>query len=215
MVDNEGITLDLAHFVAHRSSVTAKLREHHEQTVRVLAAAIELRDGYTGDHVKRVAAYATTLYNVIAPGRLVYEDAIGFLVHDIGKLGIPDAILLKPGPLTREEMSIMRKHPIMGAALIQNLHFLTSAVPLVRHHHERWDGVGYPDHLTGREIPLTARVFAVADSFDAATTDRPYRAALSVDAAIEDITQRAGSMYDPEVIEAFEYAIAQRLLLAS
>jgi ribonuclease P protein subunit RPR2 len=185
----------------------ARLRREQEETVRVLAAAVELRDGYTGAHIKRVADYATTLFNLVAPGTLVYEDALGFTVHDIGKLGVPDAILLKPGPLTHEELAIMRKHPIMGAALIQNLEFLGSSVPLVRHHHERWDGRGYPDRLAGKKIPQAARVFAVADSFDAATTDRPYRKAREVDDVIHDILSGAGAAYDPAVIEGFRHAI--------
>ena len=117
----------------------------------------------------------------------MYEEAIGFTVHDIGKLGVPDAILLKPAALDREELRIMRKHPIIGAALIQNLPFLRRSVHLVRHHHEQWDGAGYPDGLHGDGIPLSARVFAVADSFDAATTDRPYRPARTPNDAIKDI----------------------------
>ena len=186
---------------------TVRLRRAQEETVRVLAAAVELRDGYTGAHIRRVAAYATTLYDVVAPGRLVYEEAIGFTVHDIGKLGIPDAILLKPGPLTRVEERVMRKHPIMGAALIQNLDFLRGSVHLVRHHHERWDGFGYPDGLRRRDTPLAARVFSVADSFDAATTNRPYRPARSTDEAVASIVAMSGTAYDPEVVEAFQFAV--------
>lgn len=193
---------------------SAEVRQSQEETVRVLAAAVELRDGYTGGHLKRVAAYAVTLHNLVAPGTLVYEEAIGFTVHDIGKLGVPDSILLKPGPLNAEELRIMRKHPIIGAALIQNLPFLRGSVALVRHHHERWDGAGYPDGLRGDRIPISARVFAVADSFDAATTDRPYRRARSPREAIRDIVGGAGSSYDPAVIQAFRYATSRKLIAA-
>jgi hypothetical protein len=190
----------------------AEVRQSQEETVRVLAAAVELRDGYTGGHLKRVAAFAVTLHNLVGPGTLVYEEAIGFTVHDIGKLGVPDAILLKPGPLDSAELRIMRKHPIIGAALIQNLPFLRGSVALVRHHHERWDGAGYPDGLYGDRIPLSARVFAVADSFDAATTDRPYRAAKTPRDAVKDIVGCSGSCYDPAVIQAFRYAINRNLI---
>jgi HD-GYP domain-containing protein (c-di-GMP phosphodiesterase class II) len=193
---------------------SAEVRQAQEETVRVLAAAVELRDGYTGGHLKRVAAYAITLHKLVAPGALVYEDAIGFTVHDIGKLGIPDAILLKPGPLDAGELRIMRKHPIIGAALIQNLPFLRGSVALVRHHHERWDGAGYPEGLRGENIPLSARVFAVADSYDAATTDRPYRLAMSPADAVKDIVGGAGSAYDPTVIQAFRYAVNRNLIAA-
>jgi ribonuclease P protein subunit RPR2 len=193
---------------------TAEVRQAQEETVRVLAAAVELRDGYTGGHLKRVASYAVTLHDLVAPGTLVYEEAIGFTVHDIGKLGIPDAILLKPGALDPDELRIMRKHPIIGAALIQNLPFLSGSVALVRHHHERWDGAGYPEGLRGENIPLSARVFAVADSFDAATTDRPYRLAMSPQEAIKDIIGGAGSAYDPAVIQAFRHAVSRKLIAA-
>jgi ribonuclease P protein subunit RPR2 len=193
---------------------TAEVRRSQEETVRVLAAAVDVRDGYTGGHLKRVASYAITLHNLVAPGTLVYEQAIGFTVHDIGKLGIPDAILLKPGSLDPDEVRVMRKHPIIGAALIQNLPFLRGSVALVRHHHERWDGAGYPDGLRGENIPISARVFAVADSFDAATTDRPYRPARSPREAIKDIIGGAGSAYDPAVIQAFRYAVSRKLIAA-
>jgi hypothetical protein len=193
---------------------SAEVRQAQEETVRVLAAAVEVRDGYTGGHLRRVAAYAVTLHNLVAPGTLVYEEAVGFTVHDIGKLGVPDSILLKPGALDREELRIMRKHPIIGAALIQNLPFLRRSVALVRHHHERWDGAGYPDGLHGHDIPISARVFAVADSFDAATTDRPYRPARSPQEAVKDIIGGAGSAYDPAVIRAFRDAVNRNLIEA-
>jgi HD-GYP domain-containing protein (c-di-GMP phosphodiesterase class II) len=199
---------------ARQRQRTADVRQAQEETVRVLAAAVELRDGYTGGHLKRVAAYAVTLHNLVAPGTLVYEEAIGFTVHDIGKLGIPDIILLKPGPLDRDELRVMRKHPIIGAALIQNLPFLRRSVGLVRHHHERWDGAGYPEGLHAENIPISARVFAVADSYDAATTDRPYRPARSPQEAVDDIVGGAGSAYDPAVIQAFRYAISRNLIAA-
>ncbi|HEV3231959.1 MAG TPA: HD-GYP domain-containing protein [Candidatus Dormibacteraeota bacterium] len=204
----------LAGETRRRQRKDAELRQAQEATVRILAQAVELRDGYTGLHIQRVADYAMTLHEMVSPGTLVYEEAIGFTVHDIGKLGVPDAVLLKPGPLDPDEQKIMRKHPIIGSALIQNLDFLNRSVPLVRHHHERWDGLGYPDGLAEDEIPLTARVFSVADSFDAATTDRPYRPARPVREAAADIVAGAGRAYDPDVIEAFAHAIERETLLS-
>ena len=194
---------------------TLLLRQGQEDTIRILAAAVALRDGYTAHHVRRVSSYAETLFDRLAPGKIQASDMLGFVVHDIGKIGIPDRVLLKKGPLTRNERTVMRKHTIMGEALIQNLVFLRPAMPVVRHHHERWDGDGYPDNLAGHEIPLAARVLAVADSFDAATSDRPYRKARPMDEAVADIMGGAGRAYDPEVIEAFEHVISTGELSAS
>jgi HD-GYP domain-containing protein (c-di-GMP phosphodiesterase class II) len=125
------------------------------------------------------------------------------LLHDIGKIGIPDAILLKPGKLTPEEWQIMRRHPEIGKKLIENIPFLKGAVPIVYHHHERWEGSGYPLGLRGEEIPVGARIFAVVDAFDAMTFDRPYSTAVSFEAAKAEIVRCAGSHFDPAVVRSF------------
>jgi ribonuclease P protein subunit RPR2 len=127
----------------------------------------------------------------------------GFLLHDIGKVAIPDAILYKPEALTVEERALMEQHPLIGAEIVGRVEFLAGAVEVVRSHHERWDGRGYPDRLAGEKIPLPARVFAVADVLDALTTDRPYRPASSFAVARETITAESGTQFDPRVIEAF------------
>jgi HD-GYP domain-containing protein (c-di-GMP phosphodiesterase class II) len=127
----------------------------------------------------------------------------GVLLHDIGKIGIPDAILLKPGPLTPAEWQVMRSHPEIGRRLIEKIPFLRGAVPVVYHHHERWDGTGYPLGLRGEEIPLGARIFALADALDAMTFDRPYSRAISLDAAREEILRCAGTHFDPAVVASF------------
>jgi response regulator RpfG family c-di-GMP phosphodiesterase len=127
----------------------------------------------------------------------------GVLLHDIGKIGIPDGILLKPGRLSPDEWKIMRTHPELGRRLVERIPFLRGAVPIVYHHHERWDGTGYPSALKGELIPLGARVFAVADAFDAMTCDRPYSVAISFEAARVEIQRSAGTHFDPAVVEAF------------
>ena len=125
------------------------------------------------------------------------------LLHDIGKIGIPDGILLKPGPLSSDEWKIMRTHPDLGRRLVERIPFLRGAVPIVYHHHERWDGTGYPLGLRGEMIPLGARIFAVADAFDAMTFDRPYSVAISFEAARKEIARCAGTHFDPNVVENF------------
>jgi len=125
------------------------------------------------------------------------------LLHDIGKIGIPDAILLKPGPLTPAEWKIMRTHPEIGRQLVEQVPFLRGAVPIVYHHHERWDGTGYPLGLKGEDIPLGARIFALADAFDAMTFDRPYSQAIPLAAARQEIQRSAGTHFDPLVVETF------------
>jgi HD-GYP domain-containing protein (c-di-GMP phosphodiesterase class II) len=127
--------------------------------------------------------------------------ACGFFLHDIGKVGVPEHILCKEGPLSREEWEVMRQHPLIGAQIVEPISFLRDAVGLIRHHHERFDGTGYPDRLRGDRIPLEARIFAVADSFDAMTSDRPYRAALGWDEAIGELHAESGRQFDPEIVE--------------
>jgi ribonuclease P protein subunit RPR2 len=128
----------------------------------------------------------------------------GFLLHDVGKVAISDAILYKPGQLTAEERIEMQRHPVVGASIVAGIGFLGVAAQVVRHHHERWDGKGYPDGLAGEEIPLAARVFAVADVLDALTTDRPYRARMSFAVAREELLAGAGTHFDPAVIAVYE-----------
>ena len=174
-------------------------------TVRALSNAVEARDAYTGKHAERVTAYGIEL--AAAYGlRLHAEPEIefGFLLHDIGKLKVPDSILYKPAALSEEERALMQRHPVMGAEIVDGIEFLAPAAMVVRTHHERWDGSGYPDGLAGEDIPLAARVFTVADVLDALTTDRPYRQALSLATARAMIVAESGSHFDPAVIEAFK-----------
>jgi ribonuclease P protein subunit RPR2 len=172
-------------------------------TVRALAGAVEARDAYTAHHGDRVTAYAIELAAV--SGLEIADESeleCAFLLHDIGKVAIPDGILFKAGTLDEQEREIMQRHPLIGEEIIREIAFLEPARPLVRHHHERWDGGGYPDGLAGDEIPLVARLFALADALDALTSDRPYRAAVGIAEAREEIESSDGQ-FDPAVLEAF------------
>jgi HD-GYP domain-containing protein (c-di-GMP phosphodiesterase class II) len=175
-----------------------ELERSYFHTVRALAAAVEAKDGYTGAHIQRVHAIGLLLARTVAPDQA--EDpqlAYGFLLHDIGKLSVPDAVLMKPGPLTDGEWTLMRRHPEAGARILDAIPFLDRAVDVVLHHHERWDGAGYPNGLGADEIPLWARIFSVADTVDAITSDRPYRPGRPLDEAIDEILARAGTQFDP------------------
>jgi HD-GYP domain-containing protein (c-di-GMP phosphodiesterase class II) len=172
-------------------------------TVEALATAIEAKDHTTGGHIERVRRLGLLLAGEMVPGEAKDPQmAYGFLLHDIGKLAVPDAILRAPGRLSDEEWVQMRRHPVEGVAMLSHVPFLDRALDVVRHHHERWDGGGYPDGLAGEEIPLWARIFAVVDALDAITADRPYRARASYDAALEEIRAHAGKQFDPAVVDA-------------
>jgi ribonuclease P protein subunit RPR2 len=181
-----------------------ELRRSYMLTVRALASAVEARDAYTGRHAERVAAYGLAIADAygLALGDHP-EIEFGFILHDAGKVAVPDAILFKPGPLTTAERLIMQQHPVTGWEIVRDIGFLGAARDVIRHHHERWDGTGYPDRLAGEAIPVTARIFAVADTFDALTTNRPYRQASSIAVARDIIAQGEGTQFDPAALAAF------------
>jgi putative nucleotidyltransferase with HDIG domain len=189
-----------------------ELRRSYMATVRALCNAVEARDAYTGKHAERVAAYGMEIAKEL--GAEFAEDPeveFGFLLHDVGKVAVPDSILWKPEPLTTEERALMERHPIVGWEILSEIDFLGEAKLVVRHHHERWDGDGYPDKLGGDEIPLAARVFAVADVLDAVTTVRPYRQPSSLAEARGMIEESSGTQFDPEVVDAFMQISPTRL----
>ncbi len=190
-------------FIEERTR-SEQLHRSYMLTVRALASAVEARDAYTGRHAERVAAYGLALAEAYGM-RLGDEPEIefGFLLHDAGKVAVPDAILFKPGPLTAAERLVMQQHPVTGSEIVREIEFLGAARDVIRSHHERWDGGGYPDGLAGRDIPTSARVFAVADTLDALTTRRPYREPSSIAAAREIIEAGSGTHFDPGVIAAF------------
>lgn len=173
-------------------------------TIQTLAAAVEFKDATTAEHLHRVGRLAERCLAQIDPS-LAADEAItyGFTLHDIGKIGVPDAILTKPGPLTDDEWKIMRKHPEMGAEIVRPLGFPDQTVQVILHHHERFDGRGYPGGLADDQIPLAARVFAIADAFDAMTSDRPYRKAMPHRAALEVLATERGSQFDPDAVAVF------------
>jgi len=181
------------------------LQQSYRQTVIALTDALEAKDPVTGLHAIRVQRYATELVGGVDPG-LLDDPSIeyGFLLHDVGKLGIPDSVLKKQAPLSEDERSVMQQHTLLGEAMLSNVTLLDGAgLQIVRSHHERWDGTGYPDALIGEEIPITARIFALVDAMDAMTTDRPYRRAQSWETATSEILAQAGKQFDPRIVAAF------------
>jgi putative two-component system response regulator len=196
---------DLASIAQAERTQRQLLQEAYRQTATALADAVDVRDRATGLHAKRVQRYALGLAEAVDASLLADPSLeYGFLLHDVGKIGISDHVLLKPGPLTDEERDLVRTHPLIGAQILHDVALLKGAgLDVVRHHHERWDGAGYPDRLAAEQIPLGARVFAVVDTLDAMTSDRPYRTALDWDDAVEEILAQSGRQFDPEVVQAF------------
>lgn len=180
------------------------LEETYLATMTSLAQVVEAKDETTRGHLDRTTKYGMALAERIDPALAAEPElAHGFFLHDIGKVGIPEHILGKAGPLDDEEWSVMRSHPLIGAQIVEPIRFLEGAVDVIRHHHERFDGRGYPEGLEGDDIPIAARIFAVADSFDAMTSDRPYRDALAIDRALDEISGGAGTQFDPAVVTEF------------
>jgi ribonuclease P protein subunit RPR2 len=191
-------------FKAERARVD-ELRASYFATVRALTNAVEARDAYTGKHAERVAAYGLELCRPIDEELAADpQTEFGFLLHDIGKVAIPDGILHKPEPLGEAEEQLMRRHPEIGFEILSAVPFLEQAALIVRSHHERFDGSGYPDGLAGERIPVAARIFAVADTLDAITTERPYRQAAPLSEARATIAGGAGTQFDPRVVETLE-----------
>jgi ribonuclease P protein subunit RPR2 len=201
----ERYAADLRESYRRERARAQQLRRSYKATVRALSNAVEARDAYTGKHAERVAAYGLAIAR--AAGIDVAEDPqleFGFLLHDIGKVGVPDEILFKPAALSKDEFAQIASHAELGAEILRHVDFLQEATLIVRHHHERWDGTGYPDGLKGEQIPLSARIFAVADTLDALTTDRPYREAVGWAEARGVIHQGAGTQFDPGVVQAYD-----------
>jgi diguanylate cyclase (GGDEF)-like protein/putative nucleotidyltransferase with HDIG domain len=182
----------------------AQLAELYLATIKSLALAIDAKDQYTHQHILRVQRYAVaTARQVGLTGSLLEAVNTGALLHDIGKLGVPEYVLMKPGRLTPEEFDKIKRHPDIGAAILDPVEFPWPVLPVVKHHHEKWNGTGYPDGLKGEEIPITARVMAVADVYDALTSSRSYRRAWPHERAIDYIRSEAGTHFDPQVVTAF------------
>ncbi len=181
-----------------------EMRDMFTQTIGALAEAVDKRDPFTSKHSQRVRSISVDIGRQlrVSAGELEALEW-GGLLHDVGKIGVPDSILLKQGKLTREERIRMNSHPVLGAQIIGPVDRLAPELPVIRHHHEWYNGSGYPDRLMGDEIPKLARILHVADAFEAMTADRPYRKALSVDQALAELRKFAGVQFDPEIVDAF------------
>lgn len=181
-----------------------ELEETYEATVRGLAIAVEAKDSYTGGHLFRVSRYGMAITAIVAPEhRDDPQFEYGFLLHDVGKLAVPDATLTKNGTLTEEEWEQIRAHPGSGRTILERIPFLAGANEIVYCHHERWDGKGFPRGLSGDEIPLGARIFPIADAFDAMTTSRPYRKAMPIEIARAELVNASGTQFWPDAVDAF------------
>jgi len=208
MASQAAIAIDNASLFNEAQKANTSLRQAYDATIEGWARALELRDGDTEGHSERVAASAIQLARMVGVLESEMVDLRrGALLHDIGKMGISDAILLKPAPLTEEEWVIMRTHPTLGKEMLETIDFLRDSLDVPWCHHERWDGTGYPRGLKGTEIPLMARVFSVIDGWDALRSDRPYRRGMSDDDAWKIIKENSGKAYDPEIVEKFRIMI--------
>jgi putative nucleotidyltransferase with HDIG domain len=194
--------------LAENRGLLASLSRGHLQLIRGLAQSIDAKDPYTAGHTSRVAQYSVRLANALGLDDATRREIEhGALLHDIGKIGVPDAVLTKPGPLDDEEWAAMRQHPLVACAILDGVDLSPTVISMVRHHHENLDGTGYPDHLAGDELPVAARIARVADAFDAMTSDRPYRDALTLSAARAELRKNKGTQFCPEIVDAFEELI--------
>jgi len=172
--------------------------------LKSLVNALEAKDLYTGKHSERVTRYAIEVARILgcSGAQLESVQTVGYL-HDIGKIGVADSILNKPGPLTAEEYEIVKKHPVIGESIVSELGLSPEERSIIRHHHERWDGAGYPDGLSSEDIPLLARIVSVVDAFDAMTSKRAYRNAMSQEESIAELLKNRGKQFDPSALDAF------------
>jgi len=183
-----------------------------QRTIFALARAVEAKDSSTEAHTEQVGIHARRLGGAVGLPEETLDDLLwGGVIHDIGKIGVPDNILLKPGPLTPEEFEVMKLHVLTGEEIARPLRSAHNLLPIIRHHHERFDGTGYPDGLAAEEIPLPARIVAICDAFDALTSDRPYRKGASARAALDTLTAGAGTQWDPELVPIFQALVTEPL----
>lgn len=198
------IAIDNATLFNDLQTSNSGLREAYERTIEGWAHALSLRDMETIEHSRRVTEMTVRLAHALGmtDEQLVHVRR-GALLHDIGKMGVPDNVLGKTGPLDEQEWQIMRRHPVYASEMLSAIDFLHPALPIPTYHHEKWDGSGYPDGLKGRQIPLEARIFAVIDVWDALTSNRPYRDAWPEDKAVQYLHEQAGKHFDPSILDAF------------
>ena len=201
---NRQTILFVRNITEHKKSTYAGLTQAYDKTIEGWTRALHLRDHETEDHTRRVADMTVQLARRLdIPGSDLIHIHRGAALHDIGKMAIPDQILFKPGPLTEDEWVVMRRHPVIAEEILKPVFYLAPALNIPRCHHERWDGSGYPDGLVGENIPLPARIFTLADVYDALTSDRPYRRAWSHADAIDHIRKYSGTHFDPGITPVF------------
>jgi putative nucleotidyltransferase with HDIG domain len=187
-----------------RQEVLIRLGQAYEATLQGWARALEMREHETANHSRRVVEYSIRMAVELGiKGSQLVNIRRGALLHDIGKMGVPDSILLKPGSLTPEEWAIMRQHTVFAKTMLSEIEYLRPCITIPYHHHEKWDGSGYPLGLAGEKIPLEARLFAVIDVYDALTHDRPYRLAWTREKAASYLLEQKGSHFDPQVVDLF------------
>jgi putative nucleotidyltransferase with HDIG domain len=208
VMENRTYQSDLEQLVAERtrqlSIALQDLEQSYDYTLEALGGALDAKDAETEGHCQRVTAFTITIAKAMGvDNSLLRQIARGAFLHDIGKMGVPDQILRKPGPLTAEERAIMRRHCDIGYAVLERIPFLKEAAEIVLAHQEFYDGTGYPRGLKGEQIPVGARIFAVADTLDAMISDRPYRKALPISAARDEIRRFSGTQFDPQVVKVF------------
>jgi HD-GYP domain-containing protein (c-di-GMP phosphodiesterase class II) len=188
-----------------------EIEASYDSTLKALMAALDAKDRVTEGHCERVAKLTIELARSVGvPESQMVHIERGAMLHDVGKIGVPDDILKKPAALTDPEWEAMRKHPLLAGLLVSKVGFLEPALPILLYHHEKYDGSGYPFGLSGENIPLEARIFTIVDAYDAMTQDRPYRDAMSHHAAMEEIREHNGTQFDPDVVTAFERLMASR-----
>ena len=207
--NREGVKVDV--LCKKLAGLDVRFKDLFLQAIEEIAVILEQRDPHMADHTRKVQHYAALIAAEIElPERVIKHIEIAASLHDIGMIALPDSVLLCPGPLDEEQLEIMRKHTLLGVRMMEGMEFLEQEIPAVRYHHERYDGKGYPEGISGASIPLTARILAVADSFDAITSPRTFRPAKSQGRALEEIKHAAGTQFDPAIVEAF-LAVAERL----
>lgn len=211
MASQAAITVDQASLFAKVRRYASELEVSYDATLKVLMAALDAKDQSTEGHSERVAGLTVTVARKLG----LSEEALldierGALLHDVGKIGVPDTVLRKPSALSSGEWEAMQRHALMAGLMVSKVEFLESALPILLYHHERYDGSGYPFGLSGDRIPLEARIFAVVDAYDAMTSDRPYRKAMSHEEAMAEIMGKAGTQFDPEVTAAFAEVMAEQ-----
>jgi putative nucleotidyltransferase with HDIG domain len=207
---------ELASYDAENHRLIAALERGYLDTIRSLAAAVDAKDPYTRGHAERVSALSVEIGRELGlPPETLQALEYGGVLHDIGKIGIPDSILAKRTSLTEEEMALVRAHPVIGAEIVAGVEFLKDAVPAIRSHHERWDGAGYPGGLAGDGIPIVARIVNIADTWDACTSRRPYQEAIPADLVAAILEGLRGTQTDPRIHDALVAVLRRRGALAA